>query len=883
MSITNIKMPMSKADDKNFTKYKFRAINTYTSTEWLADGKKKYRKVFNRIEAGYIYCEFSFFNKLFDEENWDAQVNIKCLKKTDTGEEEICNMPIKRDVKKDENIVYLREGWGNIKEGVFWLRGQYRYVCFIDEKEVASHTFYVEDESEVKDESNPFFELESFKLFEGNNNEGSKDRRVYYKTFSAKESRYIWAEFKIKNKLTHGWYGEFFINFYNDAGQFKGQTSEFLFISGSEKEFCSGWGSDTKGTWFEDNYTCELVFMDTLIAVMPFHVGENFEDGSNEFSNLRTGQGGTVIKKEAQMNEENLQELLEKLDKLIGLTNVKQKIRDYVQYLNFIKLRKEKGFDESGKISLHAVLTGNPGTGKTTVAKQLGKIYKEMGLLTKGHVHEVDRSILVAEYIGQTAPKTKKTIEDARGGILFIDEAYALSRPGEDSKDFGKEVIEILLKEMSDGPGNIAVIVAGYPEEMKNFLNSNPGLKSRFNHYFHFDDYQPEEMMQIAESGWETRKLKIEENANEYLFTKFTQCYRDRDRTFGNARFVMSVVDEAKMNMGLRLMKSGNMENLTEEDLSLVKLEDIQKIFAMGVTKQLDIQIDEKLLKESLEELNQLVGLQNVKDEISELVKLVKYYKEIGKDVLNKFVLHSVFTGNPGTGKTTVARIFAKIFRALGILEKGHLVECDREGMVAGYSGQTAIKTAEIVDSALGGVLFIDEAYALAQGSNDAFGMEAINTLLKRMEDNRDDFVVIAAGYTDNMNEFLRTNPGLSSRFERTMHFNDYSPDELFRIAKNIFSKEGLKMDADATEHVKNYISIIHEGRDKYFGNAREIRKLVGEAVKNQHLRMASMESGKRTPDMIETVVFADVAEFRLEQAAKKNSGNGKMGFKIGE
>jgi SpoVK/Ycf46/Vps4 family AAA+-type ATPase len=575
--------------------------------------------------------------------------------------------------------------------------------------------------------------------------------------------------------------------------------------------------------------------------------------------------------------------LLAKLDQLIGLTSVKNKIRDYVQYLNFIKLRKEKGFDESGKISLHAVLTGNPGTGKTTVAKQLGKIYKEMGLLTKGHVHEVDRSILVAEYIGQTAPKTKKAIEDARGGILFIDEAYSLSRKGDDSKDFGKEVIEILLKEMSDGPGNISVIVAGYPEEMKGFLNSNPGLKSRFNHHFTFDDYQPEEMMEIAKLGFESRKLTIAENANEYLFTKFTQSYRDRDRTFGNARFVISVVDEAKMNMGLRLMKSGDINALSEEDLSTIRIEDVQKIFAMGIAKQIDLQIDDKLLRESLEELNQLVGLQNVKDEISELVKLVKYYKEIGKDVLNKFVLHSVFTGNPGTGKTTVARIYAKIFRSLGILEKGHLVECDREGLVAGYSGQTAIKTAEIVDSALGGVLFIDEAYALAQGSNDSFGMEAINTLLKRMEDNRDDFVVIAAGYTDNMNEFLRTNPGLSSRFERTMHFNDYSPDELFRIAKNIFAKEGLKMDMDAADHIKNYIVLIHEARDKFFGNAREIRKIVAETIKNQHLRMASMDSSQRTPDMIETIMFADVAEYRLANAADGKKSGGKLGFQFGK
>lgn len=873
---------MSKADDKGFRKYKFRAINTYGSTEWLADGKKKYRKVFDKDELSYLYCEFSFYNKLFDEEDWTAAIEIVGLKKAGDKEEEVCRIPLNREIKKDENIVYIREGWGNAVEGKFWLIGQYRYVCYIDGVEIGSHTFYVQDEAPVTNTSNPYFDLVSFKLFEGPNQEPKHGERKYYKTFNHKETRYVWAEFEIKNKLNHGWYGEFFINFYNDAGQFKGQTSEFLYISGEGKMFCSGWGSDKKGTWYNDNYTCELVFMDHLIAVAPFALSTEFEEGLVETSSHRTGGGIENTSEEAK--SESLDELMENLEKLIGLNSVKQKIKDYIQYLNFIKIRKEKGFDERGKISLHAVLTGNPGTGKTTVAKQLGKIYKEMGLLSKGHVHEVDRSVLVAEYIGQTAPKTKKAIEDARGGILFIDEAYALSRPGEDSKDFGKEVIEILLKEMSDGKGDLAVVVAGYPLEMKTFLESNPGLKSRFNHHFTFDDYQPEEMMQIADLGLETRKLIMDQPAKEYLFTRFTQAYRDRDRTFGNARFVMSVVDEGKMNMGLRLMKSEKPEELTEEQLCTIMLEDIQKIFSMGMSKQLDLQIDAKLLNDALEELNQLVGLQNVKDDVMELVKLVKYYKEIGKDVLNKFVLHSVFVGNPGTGKTTVARIFAKIFRALGILEKGHLVECDREGLVAGYSGQTAIKTAEMVDAAIGGVLFVDEAYALSQGSNDGFGMEAINTLLKRMEDNRDDFVVIAAGYTDNMAEFLRTNPGLSSRFERTVVFNDYTPDELFKIAKNLVSKEGLNFNQEAADHIKTYIELSHKARDKYYGNAREVRKMMGEVVKNQNLRMASLPSDKRTPEMIETIVFADVVELNLKEAESKNKlPKSKLGFQFGE
>jgi SpoVK/Ycf46/Vps4 family AAA+-type ATPase len=196
------------------------------------------------------------------------------------------------------------------------------------------------------------------------------------------------------------------------------------------------------------------------------------------------------------------------------------------------------------------------------------------------------------------------------------------------------------------------------------------------------------------------------------------------------------------------------------------------------------------LLFESLSELNALTGLENIKKEVNEMVQLVRYYQETGKDVMNKFSLHTVFTGNPGTGKTTVARIMSKIYKGLGILEKGHLVEIDREGLVAGYIGQTAIKTVEKVNEAMGGILFIDEAYALAQerGSQHDFGGEAIQAILKRMEDQRGKFGVIVAGYTGNMQEFINSNPGLRSRFDKYFEFEDYKADDMFVIAMNLFN-----------------------------------------------------------------------------------------------
>jgi SpoVK/Ycf46/Vps4 family AAA+-type ATPase len=618
--------------------------------------------------------------------------------------------------------------------------------------------------------------------------------------------------------------------------------------------------------------------MNTLVAVIPFEVADEFIEGNAELFTTKDMGKGVRMSDSGEASEKDLAGLLADMNELIGMDNVKTKINDYINYLNFVKLRKEKGFEENEKLSLHAVLTGNPGTGKTTIARILGKIYKSMGLLSKGHVVEVDRADLVAEYIGQTAPKVKKVIEKARGGILFIDEAYALHRSDDDNKDFGREVIEIVMKEMSDGKGDLSVVVAGYPKEMTGFLNSNPGLKSRFNHYFHFEDYMPEELMAIVKLGLKNKKLNVTDDAYTFLEREITDAYRARNKSFGNARMALGVVDEAKMNMGLRLMKAPKPEELSAEDMSTITISDVERMFTAKLQKELDIKIDQPLLRDALSELDALVGMDSVKNEILEQVKLVKYYREIGKDVMNKFSLHSVFTGNPGTGKTTVARIYAKILKALGLIEKGHLVECDRERMVAGFSGQTAIKTAELIDQAMGGVLFVDEAYALQMGSHDQFGSEAINTMLKRMEDHRGEFVLIAAGYTDNMNEFLKTNPGLQSRFEKVIQFPDYTAPQLMEIASKLFASENLKLDNEAQAHLYEFLQVSYDKRDKFFGNAREVRKIVQESIKNQNLRMAEMDAALRTKEMIGLISKADVAEFDPKNI-DANRGKKSIGF----
>ncbi len=861
-------------------RYKFKGINVYSSSEWMANSTKKYRTVFDTLETTYIHAELAIYNKLFDEQDWDASFCLKCFFLDGKKRTELCSIDSKETISKDDNIVFVRKSWGMDKAGSYWKRGDYIWEAYLDNNLIGSKKFYVEDVGLVTTTENPYFEINSLKLYEGDSSGVDKDKRVYLKKINRKSTRFLWVEFSFINKTEKDWFCELFYNFYDNANQLKGQIKTLKYIEKNKKNeiltFEEGWGNSTPGSWIDDGYSVEIVFMDNLVAVASIEVGDAEEVGDVEL--FTSSDKCKVLKTSAEKikEPETIEEVLKELNSLIGLENIKKKINEHITYLNYVKLRKEKGFNDDENISLHSVFTGNPGTGKTTVVRILGQMYKKIGLLSRGHVVEVDRADLVAEFIGQTAPKVKENITKARGGILFIDEAYSLARKNDDSKDFGKEVIEIILKEMSDGKGDIAIMCAGYPQEMEIFLESNPGLKSRFSHFFHFDDYLPEELFSICVSAANKKGMQISQPAQEIIKKAMVDAYRDRDKTFGNARFANSIITEAKINLGIRLMSLPNVNELSNETLSTIDVPDVEKIFKSNHKKQLHLNVDDELLRSSMAELNKLIGINNIKQDIDELIRLVQYYRETGKDVLNKFSLHSVFVGNPGTGKTTVARIIGKIYKALGLLEKGHVIECERESLVAGFLGQTAIKTKEQIERAKGGVLFIDEAYALAGNSKDDFGKEAIEVILKNMEDMRGQFSVIVAGYPDNMNVFLESNPGLKSRFDHTFIFEDYSAEELFEIAQILYANENLTPNSEASEHLIKYISAIYANRDRYFGNARTIRKIVEESIKNQNLRMASIPSAQRTQEMLNTLTLADVIEFVPEP----NKTRVTIGFK---
>ena len=564
--------------------------------------------------------------------------------------------------------------------------------------------------------------------------------------------------------------------------------------------------------------------------------------------------GGEAMSAQQQRDERFNAVLKELMEDMVGLDEVKEMVAQLRSAVSVANKRSQFGLEE--KMRLHMLLLGNPGTGKTTVARLVSRCLGPDGLsvLSKGHLVEVTRKDLVGEYIGSTAPKVESVFESAKGGVLFIDEAYALD--SDSKRDFGNEAVSTLIQLMESQPDDIVIIMAGYTKEMSAFMQLNSGLSSRFPISMTFPDYEPEQMGEMAFKMIKAKGFVVDPEVKKGDMVEYVASnIKVADRKTGNGRAVRNFVEKAIKSQTHRIHQqigkavASGVSGADDKDDDCTYLITLTKDDLMGdvlarTSKKQQEGGDASKATSVLGALDSIIGLGNVKKHVRALHAQLALQKARRDSCLSNAgsqccpSLHMVFTGNPGTGKTTVARTVSEMLASLGILRRGHVVETDRSGLVAGYCGQSAIKTQRMVQSALGGVLFVDEAYALVQGDRDSFGREALDTLLKLIEDHRDDLVVIFAGYKDEMGQLLQSNPGLTSRFPTHIDFPDYSGGELLQIADLMMKGSGMTLDGNATKGLSSALECLSQQHNKHNGNGRAVRNLIEAAQRKQALRI---------------------------------------------
>ncbi|MEK4878753.1 MULTISPECIES: AAA family ATPase [Paenibacillus] len=558
--------------------------------------------------------------------------------------------------------------------------------------------------------------------------------------------------------------------------------------------------------------------------------------------------------------EEVLQEALATLDQMVGLAPLKAEIQSFIKQMQGHLITQRLGKITSTKPTLHMIFSGPPGTGKTEMARIMVDLLYGMNLIEEQVLIEADRSSIVGTHVGATEENMIDLLEQAWGGVLFIDEAYALAKSDSPS-DFGQEAIDVLIKAMEDYREDIVVIMAGYASDMERFLDRNQGFRSRVPYTFAFSDYTPLEIGQIVftmlqAKGYDCHLIKDE-------FQEIVNFCHRNGVIQGNGRWARNFVERVIKEHNERV----SAEN-TDRYIGKILPDDLR--LAAGMPRKYGKQeIDpaaigkRELRDEAMQELHAMVGLSSLKEEIQSLLHHVELEQKRMQQglTMEKISMHMMFEGSPGTGKTTVSRIIGKFLNGLGLLANGHVVETDRAGIVGRYIGHTEANMKELINRAKGGILFIDEAYALARSeSPNDFGREAIDVLVKAMEDQRGDLVVILAGYNKEMQELLSLNPGLHSRIPFRFTFTDYAANEIVDIVKRSFSSKQFVLTAEAVEALEQQtFALAAQAGGVLEGNGRWARNLVEKVRMAQNNRLAL----SRSQDLMVIEAEDMVAAFR--------------------
>ena len=502
-----------------------------------------------------------------------------------------------------------------------------------------------------------------------------------------------------------------------------------------------------------------------------------------------------------EITQPNTEEAVNKLKSLVGLDNIKKQIFDHTALVQLNNLRASKGMFNRNP-PMHMVFTGNPGTGKTTVAKYIGEIYHSIGILSSGHVVETERTKLVSEWIGGTEINTKNAIKSASGGVLFIDEAYNLFTGGNDTKDFGMRVIETLLTYLSADNTDMIVILAGYTDEMEKMLKANPGMKSRFPYIFHFEDYTPKELMQIGKIVLEKEQYKMTPEAEKKLAKYVINEYDHKDEHFGNGRFITRLITTHIIPSLSNRLLTKKLDNISLEEITTIEACDVPEVATHDFKPK---ELDETILSESLEKLDDLISLQNAKQALHDFVDISRLRHQQGTLKITPQSLCWDFIGKTGTGKGTVAEILGRILQGLGILKTGQTICVNADELTGTDSYQVL---GEAIKDAKDGLLFLDMDAPNDNNLNLSHLRVWIINRLRELEQTTALVFGQIKAEEDSIAQDLATN-GIAS-YGNTIIFNDFTSEELVEILESLLKREyQLDMKPAAKDRITKYLESI--------------------------------------------------------------------------
>lgn len=618
----------------------------------------------------------------------------------------------------------------------------------------------------------------------------------------------------------------------------------------------AAFGDFCRQNWAKGSYRLELQFQNSTVISAVFKVGEI--DVNSEYDPK------LIIKKSVIVQDNVPGNSLARLEKMAGLKGVKEKVHSLMNFHNLQKRREEAGLPVR-RPALHARFLGNPGTGKTTVARLLGQIYKEMGLLSSGHVVLEERKNLIGRYYDSEGQAVDNALNRAKGGILLIDEAYNLYVENDD-KDPGRRILEYLLTALADENNrDWMLILAGYPKEMKTMLESNPGIESRVSEIFEFEDLNVEELLQVAELYCDDNKYELSEEARERLKTVITRDVAAKDKNFGNGRYVNKLMETAiNTRMASRLSK---IVSPTYDQLVTIEADDIP-IDAADAERIASDGFDDKLIDDALKRLDSLVGLSKVKSAIHNFVNISRFLNSQGERIRGKGLLKWNFTGNTGTGKSTVAQILADILKGMNLIQNSELTEVKGEEIfnVSDYECNEVIRAA--VKRSRRGVLFIDGDAPEFRSSQYRLTSEQIRFKLATLasEDNASGALIISECSSPNLSIANSLAANGIYDFDHTFIFDDYSADELYSILLQCLDKQKTTVSEEAEVILREYIRNLCANRELSFANARTMKNLSRAIFETVILRMSESPA----PQEDRVVLAKDVESFVWKKLSTK-------------